>query len=57
MQHGFSPKFIKLELLKLQEMEANVTANCVHPGIVRTRLTRDREGLITGLTYYLISIF
>lgn len=29
-------------------MEANVTANCVHPGIVRTRLTRDREGLITG---------
>ncbi|KAG6405408.1 hypothetical protein SASPL_132997 [Salvia splendens] len=23
------------------EMEANVTANCVHPGIVRTRLTRD----------------
>lgn len=32
----------------LQEMEANVTANCVHPGIVRTRLTREREGLITG---------
>ena len=34
-------------------MKANVTANCVHPGIVRTRLTRDREGLITGnLIFY-----
>lgn len=33
----------------LQEMEANVTVNCVHPGIVRTRLTRDREGFITGI--------
>lgn len=31
-----------------QEMEANVTVNCVHPGIVRTRLTREREGLATG---------
>lgn len=29
-------------------MGANVTANCVHPGIVRTRLTRDREGFLTG---------
>lgn len=29
-------------------MEANVTVNCVHPGIVRTGLTRDREGFITG---------
>ncbi|XP_042431603.1 short-chain dehydrogenase TIC 32 B, chloroplastic-like isoform X2 [Zingiber officinale] len=34
--------------LRLQQMEANVTANCVHPGIVRTGLTRDREGLVTG---------
>nr|XP_027082977.1 short-chain dehydrogenase TIC 32, chloroplastic-like isoform X2 [Coffea arabica] len=33
---------------RLQEMEANVTVNCVHPGIVRTRLTRERDGLITG---------
>ncbi|KAG9154998.1 hypothetical protein Leryth_012182 [Lithospermum erythrorhizon] len=33
---------------RLKEMGANVTVNCVHPGIVRTRLTRDREGLITG---------
>jgi retinol dehydrogenase 12 len=29
-------------------MDANVTANCVHPGIVRTRLIRDRDGLITS---------
>nr|CAD1821495.1 unnamed protein product [Ananas comosus var. bracteatus] len=32
---------------RLKEMGANVTANCVHPGIVRTRLTRDRDGFIT----------
>ena len=36
-------------------MDANVTANCVHPGIVRTRLTRDREGLITDLVFFLTS--
>ncbi|XP_042005043.1 short-chain dehydrogenase TIC 32 B, chloroplastic-like [Salvia splendens] len=41
--------------LRLREMEANVTANCVHPGIVRTRLTRDREGLITDLVFFLAS--
>jgi NAD(P)-dependent dehydrogenase (short-subunit alcohol dehydrogenase family) len=29
-------------------MGANVTANCVHPGIVRTRLNRDRDGVLTG---------
>lgn len=40
---------------RLREMEANVTANCVHPGIVRTRLTRDREGLITDLVFFLAS--
>ncbi|PSS11223.1 Short-chain dehydrogenase TIC 32 like [Actinidia chinensis var. chinensis] len=40
---------------KLQEMEANVTVNCVHPGIVRTRLTRDREGLSTDLVFFLAS--
>ncbi|MFQ6658769.1 hypothetical protein Gotur_027888 [Gossypium turneri] len=33
---------------RLKEMGANVTVNCVHPGIVRTRLTREREGFITG---------
>lgn len=40
---------------RLQEMDANVTANCVHPGIVRTRLTREREGLITDLVFFLAS--
>ncbi|KAI8546162.1 hypothetical protein RHMOL_Rhmol07G0096100 [Rhododendron molle] len=40
---------------RLKEMEANVTVNCVHPGIVRTRLTRDREGFITDLVFFLAS--
>ncbi|KAG8382543.1 hypothetical protein BUALT_Bualt05G0088300 [Buddleja alternifolia] len=40
---------------KRSEMEANVTVNCVHPGIVRTRLTRDREGLLTDLVFFLAS--
>ncbi|GAV68697.1 adh_short domain-containing protein [Cephalotus follicularis] len=40
---------------RLKEMEANVTVNCVHPGIVRTRLTREREGLITDLLFFLAS--
>ncbi|CAM8956282.1 unnamed protein product [Rhodiola kirilowii] len=39
--------------IRLQKMKANVTANCVHPGIVRTRLTRDREGFITDLVFFL----
>ncbi|CAL5430066.1 unnamed protein product [Camellia sinensis] len=42
---------------RLKEMEANVTVNCVHPGIVRTRLTRDREGPITDLIFFLASKF
>lgn len=29
-----------------------MTVNCVHPGIVRTRLNRDRDGLVTGEYYY-----
>jgi NAD(P)-dependent dehydrogenase (short-subunit alcohol dehydrogenase family) len=33
---------------RLQETGANVTVNCVHPGIVRTRLNRDRDGILTG---------
>ncbi|XP_021767879.1 short-chain dehydrogenase TIC 32, chloroplastic-like [Chenopodium quinoa] len=40
---------------KLKQMKANVTVNCVHPGIVRTRLTRDREGVITDLVFFLAS--
>ncbi|WOL10596.1 short-chain dehydrogenase TIC 32, chloroplastic-like isoform X1 [Canna indica] len=31
---------------RLKQMDANVTANCVHPGVVPTRLNRDREGFI-----------
>lgn len=41
--------------LRLEKLKANVTANSVHPGIVKTRLTRDREGLITDLVFFLTS--
>ncbi|XP_058086345.1 short-chain dehydrogenase TIC 32 A, chloroplastic [Magnolia sinica] len=40
---------------RLKKMEANVTVNCVHPGIVRTRLTRDRDGFVTDLVFFLAS--
>lgn len=40
---------------RLKQMEINVTVNCVHPGIVRTRLTREREGLITDLVFFMAS--
>ncbi|PWA89981.1 Glucose/ribitol dehydrogenase [Artemisia annua] len=40
---------------RLQQMEANVTVNCVHPGIVRTGLTRDREGFITDFVFMITS--
>ncbi|KAM7257712.1 hypothetical protein ACFE04_013453 [Oxalis oulophora] len=40
---------------RLKKMEVNVTANCVHPGIVRTRLTREREGLLTDIAFFLAS--
>lgn len=40
---------------RLQKMEANVIVNCVHPGIVRTRLTREREGFVTDLVFFLAS--
>ncbi|XP_058203655.1 short-chain dehydrogenase TIC 32 A, chloroplastic-like [Rhododendron vialii] len=39
----------------LKETKANITVNSVHPGIVRTRLTREREGLITDLVFLLAS--
>ncbi|KAI4326794.1 hypothetical protein L6164_019327 [Bauhinia variegata] len=39
--------------LVLQQMRADVTVNCVHPGIVKTRLTREREGLLTELGFFL----
>ncbi|CAN0908879.1 Short-chain dehydrogenase TIC 32 A, chloroplastic [Linum grandiflorum] len=41
--------------LRLKETKANVTANCVHPGIVRTRLTREREGFATDAAFFLAS--
>ncbi|XP_042481557.1 short-chain dehydrogenase TIC 32 A, chloroplastic-like [Macadamia integrifolia] len=41
--------------VKLKESGANVTANCIHPGVVRTRLTRDREGFVTDLMFFLAS--
>ncbi|XP_068306792.1 short-chain dehydrogenase TIC 32 B, chloroplastic-like [Pyrus communis] len=40
---------------RLKETEANVTVNCVHPGIVKTRLTREREGLATDLVFLFAS--
>ncbi|VAI69337.1 unnamed protein product [Triticum turgidum subsp. durum] len=40
---------------RLREMGADVTANCVHPGIVRTRLIRDRAGLVTNTVFFLAS--
>ncbi|CAN1254603.1 Short-chain dehydrogenase TIC 32 A, chloroplastic [Linum perenne] len=41
--------------LTLKEMDANVTVNSVHPGIVRTRLTREREGFMTDAAFFLAS--
>ncbi|KAM0046290.1 putative very-long-chain 3-oxoacyl-CoA reductase [Helianthus debilis subsp. tardiflorus] len=40
---------------RLEQMDANVIVNCVHPGIVRTRLTRDHEGFLTNLIFFLAS--
>ncbi|CAN8230784.1 unnamed protein product [Cochlearia groenlandica] len=40
---------------RLKKIGANVTVNCVHPGVVRTRLTRDREGILTDLAFFLAS--
>ncbi|KAL7594759.1 short-chain dehydrogenase TIC 32 B, chloroplastic [Lactuca sativa] len=40
---------------RLKQMEANVTVNCVHPGIVRTELTRDHKGFVTDLVFFLAS--
>ncbi|KAL5124667.1 Short-chain dehydrogenase TIC 32, chloroplastic [Glycine soja] len=37
------------------QIGVNVTMNCVHPGIVRTRLAREREGLLTNLVFFLAS--
>ncbi|KAJ4806383.1 NAD(P)-binding Rossmann-fold superfamily protein [Rhynchospora pubera] len=42
---------------RIKEMKANITANCVNPGVVRTQLTRDREGLMTDLMFFISSKF
>ncbi|KAL5726862.1 NADP-retinol dehydrogenase [Ranunculus cassubicifolius] len=42
---------------RLKKMEVNVTVNCVHPGVVRTGLTREREGFLTDLVFFLASKF
>lgn len=39
-----------------QEMKANVTVNCVHPGVVKTNLNREREGFVTGTNYQTIKL-
>lgn len=36
----------------LQAMNAKVTINAVHPGIVKTGIIRDHTGLITGTIYF-----
>lgn len=41
----------------MQQMDANVTVNCLHPGVVRTRLTRERDGFLTGLLEQYITLF
>ncbi|EPS64324.1 hypothetical protein M569_10455, partial [Genlisea aurea] len=40
---------------RLVETKANVTCNCVHPGVARTRLNREREGFLTDLVFFLAS--
>lgn len=37
----------------LQERDANVTINAVHPGIVKTAIIRAHRGFITGMNYLL----
>lgn len=40
---------LKFELNReLQKMKAKVRVNCVHPGVVRTGLTRDKDRFFTG---------
>ncbi|KAH7287593.1 hypothetical protein KP509_32G064100 [Ceratopteris richardii] len=43
--------------LRLKEMGASVTANSVHPGIVKTNITRDRGGFVTDMIFRIASIF
>jgi len=41
--------------LKLKEMKANVTANSVHPGVVKTGITRERDGLYHRFGFFFTS--
>eukprot|EP00252_Welwitschia_mirabilis_P027577 TRINITY_DN9499_c0_g2_i1.p1 TRINITY_DN9499_c0_g2~~TRINITY_DN9499_c0_g2_i1.p1 ORF type:complete len:323 (+),score=24.45 TRINITY_DN9499_c0_g2_i1:83-1051(+) len=40
---------------RLKERKANVTVNALHPGIVKTRITRERDGLLTDIVFFLAS--
>lgn len=42
---------------RLKEVGAHVTANSLHPGIVKTNITRDRGGLVTDAILSFASIF
>eukprot|EP00250_Pteridium_aquilinum_P006961 c16776_g1_i1 orf=385-1401(-) len=42
---------------RLEEAGANVTANSLHPGIVKTNITRDRGGLLTDVILTVASKF
>lgn len=42
---------------RLKGAQTYVTANSVHPGIVKTNITRDRGGLLTDLIFRAASVF
>lgn len=42
---------------QLKEVGANVTANSLHPGVVKTNITRDRGGFLTGVLLAVASKF
>lgn len=41
----------------LQARKANVTINAVHPGIIKTGITRDYRGFITGMQINILTSF
>lgn len=45
----FSSSFVFVFVLKMQERNARVTINAVHPGIVKTGIIRAHKGFITGM--------